>query len=483
MNLRCTILFSYLIICCLSAEAQKNMNRSLLFYSKIVRSPGNYLHCNINDNLQHGLTVVGNCEGARMGSPAQINAGIEQNRVTTTRFGWLFRHLTTNGTLGDVGVENVYDANNKFHSIVSAPNVKLHRVFPTGSVCDIAATLPTIYTEVNNLTQLMSTNNLGNACSYKIENSNPGIPFVCNPIINVAPENSGAGMDLNKALDIANNNIDYTEFEDLGENYDERELFAYLVKDTARRLQYPVLNQFYLNNLGSSIDRLNIVDILMAQLIEPSTLENSNLFNTYLANAQFQNSSITGNEYIILNEKLMNTLQLQAIENGNESLLPTDWEWISELAQECPFVAGNAVYKARMLYSGVNPLAYFDDLKICNSVGVAKNGTGLFDDENAALDSITAQTGGKLVFEIEGNQIKVYPNPATDNVTVSYHLNAFSHAQIQLLDMQGRVLKIIELLPSSNHVNFGVAEMANAIYNYRYIVNNMIIENGKFVKE
>jgi hypothetical protein len=447
------------------------------------RSPGNYLHCNINDNLQQGITVVGNCEGARMGSPAQINAGIEQNRVTTTRFGWLFRHLTTNGTLGNVGEQGVYDANNKFYNNGSI-DLKVHRVFPSGYILDPNATLPKIFTESNNLEQVGSTSNFaGFAGAYQVINLNPGIPFVCNPIINIAPENSGGEIDVIKALDIANNEIDYTEFPDMGENYDERELFAYLVKDSSLRLQYPVLNQFYLNNLGSSIDRLNIVDMQMAQLIGPTTLENTNLFNTYLANAKTQNNNVTGNEYHVESEKHINTLQLQAIEFGSESLLAADWEWIRDLAQECPFVAGNGVYKARMLYSGVNPLAYFDDLKICNSVGVAKNGKGLFDDENAALDSIASQTGGKLIFEIEGNQIKVYPNPSSDNVTISYQLNDFSEAQFQLLDMHGRVLKRIDLLPTVNQVNFSVADLANAMYKYRYIVNHVVLENGKFIKE
>jgi hypothetical protein len=435
------------------------------------QSPNNYLHCNINDGLQRGITIVGDCKGYNF-SNSQINAGIEQNRVTTTRFGWLFRHLTTNGTLGDVGEQGVYDANNKFYNLGSN-DLKVHRVFPSGFVCDPFAPQPRIYTNSSNLDPGGSTTNIvGNAyaCSYYVENINPGVPFICNPAINIAPDNTGSEIDLAKALEIANNDIDYTEFADMGENYDERALFAYLVKDLSMLTQYPVLNQFYLANVGGSIDYLNQVDNLIAQLMDPITLENVPLFDSLFLEANTINNGISDNEFHVQNEKQINGLQLKAIAFGQTALLPNDWEWISDLAQECPFVAGIGVYKARMLNTSINPLAYFDDLKICNSVGVAKNSTGLFDVENAALDSMKNTSGGKLLFAIEGNQIKVFPNPASNNVTISYHLNAYSHAQFQLLDMQGRILKEIFLLPSSNQVNFSVTDLAEAMYNYRILL-------------
>lgn len=40
----------------------------------------------------------------------------------------------------------------------------------------------------------------------------------------------------------------------------------------------------------------------------------------------------------------------------------------------CPYIGGTAVYKARALYAMYNPTALFDDMKICNAIGVYKTG-------------------------------------------------------------------------------------------------------------
>ena len=64
-----------------------------------------------------------------------------------------------------------------------------------------------------------------------------------------------------------------------------------------------------------------------------------------------------------------------------------------------------AVYKARALYAMYAPASMFDDIKICNAVGVYKNGggndepqKGIFDDENVFLKG--GQTNGAASFPL-----------------------------------------------------------------------------------
>ena len=64
---------------------------------------------------------------------------------------------------------------------------------------------------------------------------------------------------------------------------------------------------------------------------------------------------------------------------------PTDREFIQDLANQCPFVRGTAVYKARSLYALYQPGFYIDDMALCNAAGIYKNGKGLFDVENEKL--------------------------------------------------------------------------------------------------
>jgi hypothetical protein len=47
---------------------------------------------------------------------------------------------------------------------------------------------------------------------------------------------------------------------------------------------------------------------------------------------------------------------------------------IDNLANHCPYIGGTAVYKARALYAMYAPAGIFDDMKICNAVGVYKTG-------------------------------------------------------------------------------------------------------------
>jgi len=445
------------------------------------KSPNNFLHCNIFDNLQYGMVIQGNCIGYNLYNN-QLNAGVEQNRVTTTRFGWLFRHLTTNGTVGDIGQQGIYDANNKFYP-PSGSNKKVHRVFNPGYVCNPTAPQPTIYTNTNNIQINDSYSNIsGNGCRYGVENFNPGTPVICSPAINIAPSTSG-GIDEEYAEDIAQDEVEYTEFPEGGEYFDERALFAYLVQDSLRRVAYPVLNTFYINRQGSTLEQLAVIDQLLSRLSDSTTREDLTLFENLLAEAKQLNSVVSTIELFDLNEHHINALHLKDLEYGSESLTLADLQWISNLAQECPYVAGNAVYKARSMYVAVDPLAYFDDLVICNNVGVYKGGNSLFDAENAALDSMSAQDGLQLIYALEGDRITLYPNPANDQVTVSYKLNALSTGTLQILDIHGRVLQTITLSPTKTKFSFSVRELPNAVYTYRFLVNNMPLQHGKFVKE
>lgn len=48
---------------------------------------------------------------------------------------------------------------------------------------------------------------------------------------------------------------------------------------------------------------------------------------------------------------------------------------------------------------------------------------------------------------------------------------------------QSRTSLRAELPQQANHVSFSVYELPNALYTYRFIVNNVVRENGKLIKE
>ena len=64
--------------------------------------------------------------------------------------------------------------------------------------------------------------------------------------------------------------------------------------------------------------------------------------------------------------------------------------------------------------------------------------------------------------------VAVYPNPAYDNVVLSFHAaNTLENASVKLLDASGRIVKNIayqDFLRGENNVEFSIADLANGWY-------------------
>ena len=252
-----------------------------------------------------------------------------------------------------------------------------------------------------------------------------------------------------------------------------------LEHDDSSRLQYPVLNQFYLDRQSGNIDILNRVDRLIDNLSDSALATNLTAYNIKVQEAINLNNSISGTEYYVQNEKWINSMffKLWVLPGGNDSITPEEIEQINTLAVQCPYLAGNGVYKARSLNTMFYPSKTYNDLNICNYNGVYKNGSGLFDEEERIIDSL------KNVNNIAetGNKIKVYPNPAHDQITVSYKIGEQDNAELVLEDMWGRVLQRINLPSSAKVVNTRLNNLPSGVYVYKYNINNHTSETGKLV--
>ncbi|MBU3677137.1 MAG: T9SS type A sorting domain-containing protein, partial [Chitinophagaceae bacterium] len=69
---------------------------------------------------------------------------------------------------------------------------------------------------------------------------------------------------------------------------------------------------------------------------------------------------------------------------------------------------GNAVHRARVLYSSYNPDVHFDNLEICNSQGVNKNGLSKL---NQQLAGLTEYANNKNKSVVNQSEITIFPNP------------------------------------------------------------------------
>lgn len=434
------------------------------------KSPNNYLACNINDYLQYGMYIIGDCEGYK--NTAKDNQGVENNRVTTTKFGWLFRHLTTNGTFGDLGKPNLFDNNNIFYDIAGSNNMRVYKVTNT-TLCNSNPINSRIFTKVSTLNQNQSTCIL--SCRYDIVANNSTL-HQCNPIINMIPPGVSTIDDLQEALDIANNDIPYAEFANVGDWMDERVLDDELENDPSTRNAYPVLDSFYLSRQGTVLARLNEIDRDILHLVDSIVVIDSNLFLAKWNIANNLNTSITSTVYFEQNEIWINNLYLKVLKYGNESLTQSEIDDINTLAFQCPYVAGNAVFKARMLNAMYYPGAYYEDLEICNNIGVYKNGKGLFDEENNVINHRVSD-----LTVLNNENIKLYPNPASENVTLQYQLANNENGILILFDILGREVKRILLSNKKETVMINVHDLQQGVYTYQYVVNDIQRSTGKLI--
>jgi hypothetical protein len=141
-----------------------------------------------------------------------------------------------------------------------------------------------------------------------------------------------------------------------------------------------------------------------------------------------------------------------------------------------------AVYKARMLYALYNPASMFDDITICNSIGLYKNGNGngLFDDENNYLKSLKQKSS---ILANSENQFILYPNPASSIITIGYTLQPNEKGDVVVYDILGREQIIINLDYNINKVSVNISSLAQGIYSYKYVVNNVQKQAGKLLIE
>ncbi|MBK8330073.1 MAG: T9SS type A sorting domain-containing protein [Bacteroidetes bacterium] len=151
----------------------------------------------------------------------------------------------------------------------------------------------------------------------------------------------------------------------------------------------------------------------------------------------------------------------------------------------CPYIGGTAVYKARALYAMYNPTALFDDMKICNAIGVYKTGKNndigkklkdIFDAENNYLRGLKPNVANTIIKECD---LKLFPNPAINQLNIRYKSSMDS--KLQIVNILGIVVKEIYLPKESQQVSILLNEITTGIYSYRQICDKLILNSGKLV--
>jgi Subtilase family/Secretion system C-terminal sorting domain len=465
-----------------------NNHNSMGFYTS--GSKGMQLNCNTADYLRFGIY---NIENSSTGSYDRINS----NRFTTRTSCILHRKLVNEGTLGNIGEDlnnplftynsdNVFGGTNTWQRIMRFTN------------CAVSTTDKIVTTASRLVQSQSSTAPVNLVCNVKV--SNPAsftttytacpLPVlqmvpIPPPLPSVLPYGTcdigamanGTPLDLQLARRIAGDSIDYIMMDEGGRWADERLLYQWLTTaDETIRTDNPILDSFYLAMNTSNIKYITQFDNAIAILSDSSVANDSALYTTYLQMATTANNNINSELLFETNEKWINNMYLSYLEFGTDEWPTEDIMRIETLANSCPYIEGNAVYKARAIYAMFVPNMFFDNLEICNAVGVYRTSDSTdYQKEEAFLNAdINANINLSIV-----NKIKIYPNPTHDQITVEYKIKEESSAQLVLIDMIGNVVQTIQLKSNNARVTAMLSSMRAGIYTYKYIIDGLVIDNGK----
>ena len=260
---------------------------------------------------------------------------------------------------------------------------------------------------------------------------------------------------------------------------DQRMLYEWLQTDTSIMAKYPLLDSFYQAQFVRETEKLVQVERLVGLLCDSTLRSTPASWHTTLTQAYSTNNSIISDEYFVNNEKWVNDMYLNYLENGLSSIDDDDQDALQTLAFSCPYIGGPSVYKARNLYAIYEPGLYYDDLRICNNAGVYKNGKGLFDEEDLLINSVSKSAINKF----NKDEFVIYPNPAETQLSIKYTLTNQQNAQFILCDILGRGVKKVELPYTSNIVTLLVNDLIPGVYTYKQICNGVQTRTGKVVIE
>jgi hypothetical protein len=74
-----------------------------------------------------------------------------------------------------------------------------------------------------------------------------------------------------------------------------------------------------------------------------------------------------------------------------------------------------------------------------------------------------------------------YPNPASTDFSVNYHMNSFAKSEITITDVLGKKIKEVKLTEKEGNITISTSQLKEGIYFYSLIVNNHVTATRKIV--
>lgn len=179
-------------------------------------------------------------------------------------------------------------------------------------------------------------------------------------------------------------------------------------------------------------------------------------------NINIVNGSIGDDEIYVTNDKLVNEIYLSTIAKGITFFDDEQILILEDIAQQCPLAGGNAVWRARSIYSLIDDQATYDDALACLNSGI------LLRKKHTDPNSLRPLRSSSI-----------FPNPASDEATLTYSLPTDSKANLLISDEFGRDILHYTLDSKEAQFMFSTKLLNEGMYYYKIMVGDQIIEAGK----
>jgi hypothetical protein len=138
---------------------------------------------------------------------------------------------------------------------------------------------------------------------------------------------------------------------------------------------------------------------------------------------QTENGLLPSPESYQQNENIMNDIYLKTVAKHSINFSPEQISNLEDIAYQCPLSGGKAVYQARSIYSIINPQASYNDKALCLEEGLLYRQGTTHVEENKDLEP----------------SIHLYPNPATDQVHLTWEGLDAGMGELWIWDNMGRL--------------------------------------------
>lgn len=411
-------------------------------------SPSSFISCNTLLNMGYGIKCAG-----------QMASQIYNNTMNKDFYGfWLDNHGYVGEQNMSSGTGVVYPSYNKWVNI------------------------PWPATSATSKRTYISNNTFGNNSPIYYRNPGPtsyqpfpsGIASGPGSLFNLIPTSNGSIVSpacpiaafsrhspvlahlLQSAQDIAMDNFSFPGNDANGKWLNKQGLLVNIKTEnidvSSDGILQGFVNQSATDNLGKLTTLNNII-------LDPSKHDTTDMIA-----AQVLNASISANNDIETNQKFLNDIVINNYLSNITNYTTSQLNDLRVLASKCPFTDGLAVYQARVMLSGIDSLGteYYN---ACETDGdetrMSYTNTDASQDGNAAL--------------------LVYPNPATNQLTVNYQIESTDEAVFEVYNSIGEKVMLQKLSAGENEQTFSVVQLNSGVYFYKYSINDQIIKTNKLV--